>query len=51
MGELCGICEQLWLRGRGEVVWVSMWLGAAAWVSCEGFVNGHGCMVEVKLCG
>ena len=31
MGELCGLCEQPWLHGGGEVVWVSMWLGAATW--------------------
>ena len=37
-GELCGWCE-----------WVVMRYGCM--VSCVGFVNGRGCMVEVKLCG
>ena len=31
MGELCGLCEWSWLHGGGEVVWVSIRLGAAAW--------------------
>ena len=65
MGELWGVQAACGLAYEGEVcmgelraAWVScvgcvseLWWGVAAWVSCVSFVNGHGCMVEVKLCG